>query len=79
MDEAETMEMFRKWSESVGAPESLITSLLTDTDWSFVIKLHALVEASLNNLLTEHFRNPSLADIFALGNQQSENRETGVC
>jgi hypothetical protein len=34
-------------------------------DWSFVIKLHALVEAAVSHLLTEQLHRPELASLFA--------------
>lgn len=36
-----------------------------ESDWSFVIKLHALVEAAVSHLLTEELRRPGLSDLFS--------------
>lgn len=36
-----------------------------ENDWSFVIKLHALVEAAVSHLLTEQLCRPELSDLFA--------------
>ena len=36
-----------------------------ENDWSFVIKLHALVEAAVSHLLTERVNLPELAGLFA--------------
>lgn len=50
----------------IGLKESFFKSLLYDTDdWSFVIKLHALIEAVCASLLTFHFNEPKLGNIFS--------------
>ena len=36
-----------------------------ENDWSFVIKLHALIEAAVSNLLTESLKRSELSDLFA--------------
>ena len=36
-----------------------------ENDWSFIIKLHALVEATVSHLLTEQLHRPELAELFA--------------
>lgn len=36
-----------------------------ENDWSFVIKLHALVEAAVSHLLTEQLHRPELSGLFA--------------
>lgn len=36
-----------------------------ENDWSFVIKLHALVEAAVSHLLTEQLHRPELSELFA--------------
>lgn len=36
-----------------------------ENDWSFVIKLHALIEAAVSNLLTESLKRKELAELFA--------------
>ncbi len=40
--------------------------LATEDDWSFVIKLHALVEAALTHLLTVASHKPTLDKVYAL-------------
>jgi hypothetical protein len=50
--DAEFDEIFGGWLEkSVGIPRSLFASLDTDDDWTFVIKMHGVLEAGLNHLL----------------------------
>ena len=36
-----------------------------ENDWSFIIKLHALVEAAVSHLLTERVQAPELSELFA--------------
>ena len=36
-----------------------------ESDWSFVIKAHALAEAAASHLLTKQFQKPELADLFS--------------
>lgn len=36
-----------------------------ENDWSFVIKVHALIEAAVSHLLTEHLQRPELDDLFS--------------
>jgi len=43
---------FSKIERSLVLPKGFITALVNEDDWSFVIKSHAIVEASLSNLLT---------------------------
>jgi hypothetical protein len=44
--------LFGEWLEqSVGIPRRLWDSLDNDDDWTFVIKMHGILEAGLNHLL----------------------------
>lgn len=36
-----------------------------ENDWSFIIKTHALVEAAVSHLLTQHLQKPELNELFA--------------
>ena len=51
----------------LGVSSGFFNSLDDDdeNDWSFVIKLHALVEAAVSHLLTEHFNRTELSGLFA--------------
>ena len=40
-------------ARDVGAPEQFLTRLLDEDDWSFVIKIHAMLEAGVAQLITE--------------------------
>jgi hypothetical protein len=52
---------------AVGVPKGFFIKLVTkEDDWSFVIKLHALVEAALTHLLTVASENPTLDKVYAL-------------
>jgi hypothetical protein len=46
-----------------------------ESDWSFVIKVHALIEAAVSHLLTEHLRHPELNKLFS--RLDMSNKATG--
>src|SRR6266568_9608134 len=48
-----------------GLSEGFYRRLLQEDDWSFVVKLHALLEATMTSLLTAHFRDARLQDLLA--------------
>ncbi len=52
---------------AIGLPSTFAAHLLSeDDDWSFIIKLHALIEAALTRALSEHFRaTPAEEEVFA--------------
>lgn len=49
----------------LGLPNGFFTKLLDEDDWSFIIKLHALIEASVTHLLVKHFNEPTLETVFS--------------
>lgn len=51
--------------EKIGLPENFFKELLKEDDWSFVIKLHALIEGVCTSLLVFHFNDPKLQGIFS--------------
>ena len=58
----------------LGLPVGFYEALLKEDDWSFVIKLHSLVEAAITQLLTQVIDKPELSDIFSrldLGGQST--------
>ncbi|MGG6463221.1 hypothetical protein [Solilutibacter silvestris] len=64
----------RDIEERTGVPEGFFDNLKSEDDWSFIIKSHALIEASCSQLLTEKFENRELLDVFSrleLGDKQS--------
>lgn len=46
-------------------PTDFFRRLLQEDDWSFVIKLHALIEAACTDLLLHHLDEPSLKNIIS--------------
>ena len=46
-----------------------------ENDWSFVIKVHALAEAAVSHLLSEHLQRPELVDLFS--RLDMSNKATG--
>lgn len=59
-------------SKSLGVHPYFFAHLGKDDDWAFIIKTHALLEGALNHLLTRHFGDPRLADVFS----KLENNDT---
>lgn len=56
-----------RFAESLGVPATLVLTLLDEDDWSFLIKLHALIETALTGALVDHFgAPPALAEQFAI-------------
>lgn len=55
---------FRDLEEKVGVEAGFFARLYDEDDWSFIIKLHALFEAACSNLLSFHFNEPELDEIF---------------
>jgi hypothetical protein len=67
---------FTAWlTDKVGVSEPFFQGLRDDDDWTFIIKLHAMVEAGLNHLLTHHFDNKRLAATFA--HLETSDKRTG--
>jgi hypothetical protein len=59
-------DQYLKWlTDSLGISDILLRSLSSDDDWTFVIKLHGILEAGLNHLLLTHLDNPRLNKIVA--------------
>ena len=55
----------RQLEEDLRLPVGFFQDLAQEDDWSFVIKLHALIEAAVTHLLVETLARPSLHDIFS--------------
>jgi hypothetical protein len=65
-----------KWlKDTVGISRSLLDSLDADDDWTFVIKMHGILEAALNHLLLARLDNPNLARIIS--RLETSNARTG--
>ena len=57
---------FSAWlRDNLGISDAFLDSLSVDDDWTFVIKLHAMIEAGLNHLLLEHFNEPVLSPFIS--------------
>jgi len=66
----------QKFGLNLGLDGALLHQLSeSDGDWSFVIKLHALMEAAVSDLLTKQLRNESLRKIF--DRLEMSNQSTG--
>lgn len=52
-------------SNRIGLSPDFIVKLLKEDDWSFIIKLHALIEAVCTQLILYHFKEPALSSIIA--------------
>ena len=59
----------------LGLPVGFFEALLTEDDWSFVIKLHALIEGAITHLLITHIDEPNLATTIA--HLELSNTRTG--
>ena len=58
-----------------GLPIGFCLALLRESDWSFVIKLHALLETAVSQLLVNALARKELADVFA--SLEMSNTKTG--
>jgi hypothetical protein len=53
------------FEQKLGLPESFYTDLLKNDDWSFVVKLNALVEAACTHALSMRLHAPELEEALA--------------
>jgi len=60
----EKIEEVRQFEQELGVAAGFFENLLKEDDWTFVIKLHALIEASATSLLVEIFDKPELKKQF---------------
>jgi hypothetical protein len=70
--------IFRGFAEletSIGVSEGFFEGLQSEDDWSFVVKLHAIFEATATDLLAYHFKEEALWDLFA--RLELSNKTTG--
>ncbi len=65
----------RKFEDELGLPERFFESIKAEGDWSFVIKLHALIEASITNVLSDKFIDQDLVEVFS--QMELSNKRTG--
>ncbi|MDH3672581.1 MAG: hypothetical protein OES46_15730 [Gammaproteobacteria bacterium] len=62
-------------TKALGMPGGFYFNLIRQDDWSFIIKLHALIEAAITHLLVEATNNKELEDIFS--RLELSNMKTG--
>jgi hypothetical protein len=55
----------RRLESDLGLRDQFFEDLLKEDDWSFIIKLHALVDAAIAHLLAETAGRPELLDVFS--------------
>lgn len=61
--------------EALGLPAKFIENLITEDDWSLVIKVHSLLESACSDMLSLFFGKPELVDIFS--QMEMSNKKTG--
>lgn len=64
-EQGEPLRDVNRFAVELGLEEGFFRSLLEEDDWSFVIKLHALVEAAVAHLLAETCGRPELLPVFS--------------
>jgi len=57
-------ESIKKFEQDLNLPKNFIDSLLAEDDWTFIIKLSALLEAATSNVLTA-ILHKNLEDVFS--------------
>ena len=57
-------DLIKMLEEKVGLQSGFLVKLYEEDDWSFVIKLHALMEAACTHLIVAHLEKPELADVI---------------
>src|SRR5258705_158382 len=55
----------RKLEEELGIKPGFMTAIFEEDDWSFVIKMHAVMEAAVGHLLTVVVGEPRLKPFFS--------------
>jgi uncharacterized protein YutE (UPF0331/DUF86 family) len=59
------LDFFKDLEPELGVTPGFFNSLLEEDDWSFVIKLHALIEAAATHLLLEVLDKPETRDVIS--------------
>lgn len=60
----EMTQAIAELEQSIGIKEGFFNNLLQEDDWSFIIKLHALYEAAISDLITERIGQSELKDFI---------------
>jgi hypothetical protein len=62
-EEQQFLEEIQSWvTNNLGTG---ISDKFSDTDWTLIVKLHAMVETALNTAIAAHFKEPALERIIA--------------
>ena len=64
MDSVKIDKGIIRLQSKLGLPDEFFKNLLEENDWSFIIKLHALLEGACSKLLVFHFNEPKIEKIF---------------
>ncbi|QQS45229.1 MAG: hypothetical protein IPM66_14865 [Acidobacteriota bacterium] len=59
------LAVINELEKDLGVPPKFFQELLKEDDWSFIIKLHSLMEAAITQLLISVFDKPSLRDTIS--------------
>jgi hypothetical protein len=65
MKNDELLEAIAELETDTGVKNGFFTSLLKEDDWSFIIKIHALYEAAVSNLITHKIGQIELEDFVS--------------
>lgn len=68
-------ESLHRLEHDLGLPDGFCLELNEEDDWSFVIKLHALIECAVADQITRAFERKELADVFSRA--ELSNTKTG--
>lgn len=66
-------EVEERYCKHLKLKRGFLKSIASDSDWGFVIKAHALIEASLTTLIVTRFDEPMLAGIISNLQTSSED------
>lgn len=58
------IEIAKSLEQDLGLPDRFLQTVRKSDDWSFIIKTHALMEASVSYLLVHHFGDARLSRVF---------------
>ena len=58
-------ESIRELEQALGLPKGFCFKLIEEDDWSFVLKLQALLESAVSDLITRSLQRSELTDIFS--------------
>jgi len=58
-------ELIAQYESDIGVPDGFFSRIIHEDDWSFVVKLHGMIEAGLTQILLSHFGDERLEIPFA--------------